>query len=254
VRAGGTVGSMLVLLQAANACGGSGDARKPSDVPERSGARGAAPVESTTAAAAPATGRESGAPAPDRAGAPRVLFVGTSLTAGYGLVDPGTDAFPAVLQRMADSAGVPANILNAGLSGETSAGALRRAEWLLREKPDVVVIETGANDGLRGLDPDSTAANIRALVGRIRAANPNAKVLLTQMEAPTNLGAQYTRRFHAVFPRVAAEEKITLLPFVLDGVAGIAHLNQADGIHPTPEGARIAAKNLWPGLLRALKQ
>jgi acyl-CoA thioesterase-1 len=253
VRAGRAIGAKLVLLLTAAACSGGGDARKQPDAPESSGGRGAAPVESTTAAPAPATGKEPGAPLPDRAGAPRVLFVGTSLTAGYGLVDPGTDAFPAVLQRMADSAGIRANIVNAGLSGETSAGALRRAEWLLREKPDVVVIETGANDGLRGLDPDSTAANIRALVERVRAANPTARILLTQMEAPTNLGQQYTRRFHALFPKVAADEKITLLPFVLDGVAGVAHLNQADGIHPTPEGARLAAKNLWPGLARALK-
>jgi acyl-CoA thioesterase-1 len=183
-----------------------------------------------------------------------VLFLGTSLTAGYGLEDPETDAYPAVIQRMADSARVPAFIVNAGLSGETSAGALRRADWLLREKPDVFVLETGANDGLRGLNPDSTAANLRAIIAKVRAVNPVAKILLVQMEAPTNLGGLYTRQFHGVFAKVAVDEKVTLLPFLLDRVAGIARLNQADGIHPTPEGARIAARNIWPGLARALRR
>jgi acyl-CoA thioesterase-1 len=153
---------------------------------------------------------------------------------------------------MADSAGVKAFIVNAGLSGETSAGALRRLDWLLREKPDVVVIETGANDGLRGLNPDSTAANIEQLIGRVRSVNPSARILLLQMEAPTNLGPAYTRAFHALFGRVAAAEKVPLAPFFLNGVAGVARLNQADGIHPTREGARIAAHNLWPSLERVL--
>ena len=134
---------------------------------------------------------------------------GKPSTAGLGLDNPDSDAYPAVLQRMADSAGVRARVVNAGLSGETSAGALRRADWLLREKADAVVIETGANDGLRGLDPDSTAANLRALIGKIRAANPAAKIMLVQMEAPTNLGALYTRRFHALFPGVASAEDVT---------------------------------------------
>jgi acyl-CoA thioesterase-1 len=176
------------------------------------------------------------------------LFLGTSLTAGFGLDDPTTEAYPAVIQRLANSAGVKALVVNAGLSGETSAGALRRADWLLKQKPDVVVIETGANDGLRGLNPDSTAANLRQLIDRIRAENSSARVLLLQMEAPTNLGADYTRTFHAVFGKVAAEEHVPLAPFFLNGVAGIPRLNQADGIHPTPEGARIAAHNLWPSL------
>ncbi|HVT40097.1 MAG TPA: arylesterase, partial [Gemmatimonadaceae bacterium] len=200
-----------------------------------------------------ATGTAPGSMPGDRTGATRVLFLGTSLTAGYGLDNPEADAYPAVLQRMADSAGVRALMVNAGLSGETSAGALRRADWLLREKPEVVVIETGANDGLRGLDPDSTAANLRSLIAKVRAANPAARVLLVQMEAPTNLGARYTLRFHAVFGEVARTTGVTLLPFLLNGVAGIAKLNQGDGIHPTAEGARRAAGNIWPGLARALR-
>lgn len=142
--------------------------------------------------------------------------------------------------------------VNAGNSGETSAGALRRTDWLLKEKADVVVIETGANDGLRGLNPDSTAANLREIVRKIRATVPAAKILLVQMEAPTNLGAAYTRGFHAVFGNVAKETGVPLAPFLLDGVAGVPKLNQGDGIHPTPEGARRAARNIWPSLHRLL--
>ena len=184
----------------------------------------------------------------------RVLFLGTSLTAGLGLENPDADAYPGVLQRMADSAGIPAFMVNAGLSGETSAGALRRADWVLKEKADVVVLETGANDGLRGLDPDSTAANLRAIIAKIRASNPGAKILLVQMEAPTNLGARFTQRFHALFARVAEAEGVTLLPFLLMGVAGVPALNQGDGMHPTAEGARRAAGNIWPGLAHALRR
>jgi acyl-CoA thioesterase-1 len=239
--------AVVLVVAAATGCGDPGSKAAPST---RRGDR--VPVESTTRATAGAT--TTAKPARDRTGAPRVLFLGTSLTAGQGLEDPGTDAYPAVIQRLADSAMVPAFVVNAGLSGESSAGALRRTDWLLREKPDVVVLETGANDGLRGLDPDSTAANLRAIIAKVRAANPATRILLVQMEAPTNLGGRYTRAFHALFAKVAAEEHVTLLPFLLDGVAGIAKLNQPDGIHPTPEGARIAAKNIWPGVEKALRR
>lgn len=211
-------------------------------------------VESTSRRPAKATGAAPASDSTDHTGAPRVLFLGTSLTAGYGLDDPVRDAYPSVLQRTADSSGIRAQMVNAGLSGETSAGALRRAEWLLRERPDVVVIETGANDGLRGLDPDSTAANIRRLIGKVRSANPGVKILLVQMEAPTNLGLAYTRAFHALFGRVAAEERVTLLPFLLTGVAGVGRLNQPDGIHPTSDGARVAAANIWPGIAGVLRR
>lgn len=212
---------------------------------------GAADAPATDAVAAPVAA-ESIAAAPPPAGddRPVVLFIGTSLTAGLGL-DPD-DAYPAVLQRMADSAGFSVRVMNAGLSGETSAGALRRAEWLLERPAAVVVIETGANDGLRGVDPDSTAATVRALITAVRARQPAARVALVAMEAPTNLGAEYTARFRAIFPRVAREAGVTLLPFLLDGVAGVPTLNQADGIHPTEEGARRAAANLWPALVPLL--
>lgn len=182
---------------------------------------------------------------------PRVLIIGTSLTAGLG-ISPD-DAFPAVLQRKADSAGLSATIVNAGVSGETSAGALRRLDWLLSEPAVIVIIETGANDGLRGLDTDSTAANVRRIITMVREKAPGAKILLAQMEALPNLGPNYTRRFHEIFPRVAKETGATLMPFLLDGVAGSPSLNQADGIHPTERGAITVAANVWKTLGPMLK-
>lgn len=208
-------------------------------------------VGDTAAAAAESAVRDeradamSGA-ATGNAEAPAVLLVGTSLTAGLGL-DPDS-AYPAVLQRMADSAGYAVRVVNAGLSGETSAGALRRLEWLLREPAAIVVIETGANDGLRGLDVDSTRANLTAIVRAVKGALPEAAVLLVQMEAPPNLGDDYTRRFRENYSVVAKREGVALAPFLLAGVAGERRLNQADGIHPTEEGARVVARNLWPAL------
>jgi acyl-CoA thioesterase-1 len=175
-----------------------------------------------------------------------VLIIGTSLTAGLGL-DPDS-AYPAVLQRTADSAGVRVRFDAAGVSGETSAGALRRAEWLLREPPAMVMIETGANDGLRGLDPDATAANLRGIVALVRTRAPGAVVIIAQMESPPNMGQEYTRRFHALFGEVANETGSRLLPFLLDGVAGVPAMNQEDGIHPTAAGARRAAQNAWATL------
>lgn len=179
----------------------------------------------------------------------RALFVGTSLTAGYGLEQE--QAFPALLQRMADSAGYSLDIVNAGVSGETSAAALRRAEWMFRAPADVIVLETGANDGLRALEPDATRANIVAILAKARAAHPAARLLLVQMEAPPNLGAGYTSRFRAVFPEAAREGGATLAPFLLEGVAGVSELNQGDGIHPNVVGARRVAANLWPALAEA---
>lgn len=177
---------------------------------------------------------------------PRVVILGTSLTAGLGL-DPSL-AYPAVLQHMADSVGAKVEIVNAGLSGETSAGALRRIDWVLNEPAAAVMIETGANDGLRGLDPDSTAANIKEIIDKVRARDPRSPILLVQMEAPPNFGPDYTRRFHAIYPDVAKAEGVELVPFLLDSVAGIPQLNQADGIHPTAAGAKIVARNVWRSL------
>ena len=183
---------------------------------------------------------------------PALLIVGTSLTAGLGL-DPG-DAYPAILQGKLDSAGVGVRVVNAGYSGETSAGALRRLEWLLRDSARFVVIETGANDGLRGQDVDSTRATLRAIVRRVKEALPDATIFLAQMESPPNLGARYTTAFRAMFPAVAREEGITLLPFLLDGVAGVAAMNQGDGIHPNEAGALIVAENVFRAVLPVLRE
>lgn len=176
-----------------------------------------------------------------------VLILGTSLTAGYGLADPN-NAYPALLQRLADSAGFGVHIINAGLSGETSAGALRRIERFLTPPPAIVIVETGANDGLRGLDPDSTAANLRAIVQVIRARAPQARVVIAQMEAPSNLGPDYTARFHRVYGAVTKETGTILMPFLLESVVGNPRLNQDDGIHPTKEGAKKVARNVWATL------
>lgn len=202
-------------------------------------------VQSTngTASSATANGTNSPAAAVTR----RVVLLGTSLTAGLGL-DPDR-AYPALLQRKADSAGFRLALVNAGLSGETSAGALRRAGWVLDQPAAAVILEVGANDGLRGVDPDSTKANLLALIEAIKKAQPSARVLLVQMEAPTNLGAKYTSRFHAVYGEVASATNTPLLPFLLEGVAGVTRLNQADGIHPNDEGSRRVAATLWPALL-----
>jgi acyl-CoA thioesterase I len=203
-------------------------------------------ADSSGAASARSTSASSEGPGRQGGERATVLIIGTSLTAGLGL-DP-EQAYPAVIQRMADSAGFAVHVVNAGLSGETSAGALRRLEWIMRDRADLVVVETGANDGLRGLDPDSTRANLTAIVRGIKNAQPGARVVLVQMEAPPNLGGDYTRRFHDMYGDVAKSEGVGLTPFLLDNVAGVPRLNQADGIHPTAEGARIVARNIWPSL------
>lgn len=182
-----------------------------------------------------------------------MLFFGTSLTAGLGL-DPA-QAYPQRVAELAAAAGTPIRVVNAGLSGETSAGALRRADWVLRRTPaDIVIIETGANDGLRAFDVETVRANIDALVARVKAVQPRARVLLVQMEALPNLGPAYTRAFHDVYPAIADKYGIPLIPFLLEGVAGVQRLNQEDGIHPTPEGARMAARTVWGTLGPVVKE
>lgn len=194
--------------------------------------------------ARPAAG--SGPAAARDADRPVILALGTSLTAGLG-VDP-SEAWPALLQARLDSLGLPYEVVNAGVSGETSAGARRRAEWLLQRAPAVLILETGANDGLRGQDPDSLRANIEAILDLAAATNPAPRVLLAGMEAPRNWGAGYTARFRDAYRDVAAERGVALLPFLLEGVAAVESLNQADGIHPNPAGHRRVADNLWPAL------
>lgn len=181
-----------------------------------------------------------------------VLFLGTSLTAGYGLSPE--DAYPAHLQEKIDSAGLPYQAVNAGVSGETSAGALRRLEWLLRQPFDVLVLETGANDMLRGLDPDSTAANIQAIIDRVRVERPDARIVLAGMMALPNLGAQYVREFQSIYPEIARRNDLPLVPFLLEGVAGDPSLNQPDGVHPTAAGQRQVANNVWRTLQPMLRR
>ena len=175
----------------------------------------------------------------------RVMFIGTSLTAGFGLPEP-SEAWPGQIGHIADSLGYKVRIQNAGLSGETSAGALRRTDWLLKDTADVIIVETGANDGLRGLSVADLTRNLTAIVKKAQAVQPKAQIVIVRMEAPPNMGASYAGGFREVFPAVAKATGVTVTPFLLDGVAGIAALNQADGIHPTREGAAIAARNVWP--------
>jgi acyl-CoA thioesterase-1 len=182
---------------------------------------------------------------------PSIVFAGTSLTAGMGL-DPDS-AYPQHVQRMIDSAGMSYEVVNAGVSGETSSALLRRLDWLLREPFSVFVVETGANDGLRGIPVSTMRSNLAEIIDRVRAARPDARIVLMQMEAPPNMGAEYTRQFRDAFSSTAQAKGVTLLPFLLDGVAGERELNQGDGIHPNNEGARRVAENVWRGLRPLLR-
>lgn len=175
-----------------------------------------------------------------------VLFAGTSITAGLGL-EPDS-AYPMLIQRKIDSAGLPFDIVNAGVSGETSSGLLDRLDWLLRARFDVFVLESGANDGLRGIPTTTLQANLETAFDRIKAKRPDARIVLIQMEALPNLGPKYAADFHAVYPRVAKAKGVTLLPFLLDNVAGRRGLNQGDGVHPNDVGEHIVADNVWRGL------
>jgi acyl-CoA thioesterase-1 len=202
---------------------------------------------SPEAAPAPApTPREAAAP-PAAADKGVVLALGTSLTAGYGLPDPDL-AYPGLLEKRVEAAGLPYRVVNAGVSGETSAGALRRMDWLLRQKIDVLLLETGANDALRGQDPDATRANIDAILTRAAAQSPPPRLVVLGMKAPPNFGGVYGRQFDAIYPDMARKHGAVLVPFVLEGVAGIARLNQADGIHPTEEGQRMMADLIWTAI------
>lgn len=175
---------------------------------------------------------------------PTIVFVGTSLTAGLGLADPD-QAYPALIQRKLDSLGINYRVVNAGVSGETSAGTLRRIGWLMRGPVDVLVLETGANDGLRALSVDSLRSNIQRIVDTVRTAHPDARIVLVGMEAPPNLGTRYTASFRAVYPELARANDAAFVPFLLAGVAGVDSLNQPDGIHPNVAGARVVADNVW---------
>jgi acyl-CoA thioesterase I len=221
---------------------------------EANGDRG--PAEREHRREAPGTGGEDRAgggldPASgDRVG--RILVIGTSLTAGPGIAPEAT--YPARLQERIDSVGLPYRVVNAGVSGETSAGALRRLDWLLREPVDVVILETGANDMLRGLDPDTTRANLDRILDRLARADPSPRILVVPMRAMPNLGREYARRFEALYPEVAERHGARLTPFLLEDVAADPDMNLADGIHPNERGHERMARTLWATLLEELHQ
>ena len=204
----------------------------------------ARPGSSDKAAAADSVVQPGAVVAPG--GARTVLFLGTSLTAGLGL--EADSAYPQQIQRKIDSVGLAYQTVNAGVSGETSAGLLRRLDWVLQNPVAVIVVETGANDGLRGQPVEGTKATIGQVLARIKRDRPLARVMLVQMEAMPNLGSDYTAAFHGMFPALAREYGVTLMPFLLDGVAGHTDLNQSDGIHPNDAGERLVTATVWKAL------
>lgn len=180
-----------------------------------------------------------------------ILFFGNSLTAGYGLEDT-EEAFPAVIQQKIDSLDLPYKVINAGLSGETTSGGVNRINWLLKQPIDIFVLELGANDGLRGIPVTETKKNLQTILDTVKTRYPEAKRILLGMEVPPNMGSKYVTDFRAIFRQVAEEHKIPFVPFMLDGVAGNAKLNLRDGIHPTGEGYKIVADNVWEVLEKEL--
>jgi len=174
-----------------------------------------------------------------------IVFFGDSLTAGYGLNQPEVDAYPALVQRKIDAEGLPYRVINAGLSGDTTAAGLRRVDWTLRQAPAVFVLALGANDGLRGVPPAATLENLRAILTRVRAAYPDAKLVVAGMMMPATMGTAFTEPFREAFPTVAEEFGATLIPFLLEDVGGVREFNQGDGIHPNVRGHERVAENVW---------
>jgi acyl-CoA thioesterase-1 len=182
----------------------------------------------------------------------RIVILGDSITAGYGL-DP-QESYPALLQKKIDAAGLPYTVSNAGVSGDTTAGGLRRVAWALGQQgADVLVVALGGNDGLRGISPEQTEANLNGIIDKARAKNPDMKIVVAAMQMPDNMGAEFTGKFKEVFPKVAKDKDARLVPFLLEGVGGVEELNQADRIHPTGEGQKKVAENVWKVLEPALK-
>lgn len=179
-----------------------------------------------------------------------IVFFGNSLTAGYGL-DP-SQAFPAIIQEKIDSMDLAYRVVNAGVSGETSSGGNARIDWILEQPVDVFVLELGANDGLRGIPITETKTNLQEIINKVKAKYPQVKILIAGMQMPPNMGQQYTSDFRAVFPELAKSNNCTLVPFILEGVGGETKLNQQDGIHPTVEGHKIVAENVWKELGKLL--
>ncbi len=181
----------------------------------------------------------------------RIVFFGDSITAGYGLSTE--QAFPALIQQKLNEKNLPYEAINAGLSGETSAGGLGRIDWILKAKPDIFVLELGGNDGLRGLSLKETEKNLTMIVAKVKKRNPDAIVVLAGMQIPPNLGTDYTEDFKNLFGKVARKTKSELIPFLLDKVGGYPELNLPDGIHPNVEGHTIVAETVWKNLKQYLK-
>lgn len=224
--------SILVLFLLAAAC-------SPGD-------RASLPAKAAVPAPRPAPA--PAAPAPAVADEPLVVFLGDSLTAGYGL--EGGQAYPALVEKRLEEQGIPLKVLNAGVSGDTTAGGLARLDWLLSQKPDMVVVGLGGNDGLRGLPLEQAENNLREIVRRSKAAG--ARVLLLGMQIPPNYGPEYAQGFSDMYPRIAKELDVPLVPFLLEGVGGVADLNQADGIHPTAQGQEKVAELVTPYVAEVL--
>lgn len=208
------------------------------------------PGPSSAPAAPPVAVAPDSSPATPEADArPEVVFLGDSLTAGLGLDAP--QSFPSLIQQRLDERGMGFKVVNAGVSGDTSAGGLRRLEWALQGNPRVLVVALGGNDGLRGLPPEDLEKNLGAIIDR--GTREGLAVILAGMEAPPNNGPEYTARFRRVYRNLAESHDVVLIPFLLEGVAGEPALNQADGIHPNPEGARLVAETVWSALEPVLK-
>jgi acyl-CoA thioesterase-1 len=189
---------------------------------------------------------------PTAASAKTIVFLGDSLTAGLGLTP--SDAFPALIEEKIRAASLPFQVENAGLSGDTSAGALRRTDWLLQRPIDVLVIELGGNDGLRGLPVKSLKANLQAIIDKAKAKNPAVKIVIAGMQIPPNLGAEYAANFERLYAELARENNAVLIPFLLEGVGGNRDLNQQDMIHPTAAGHRVIADLVWRTLEPILRK
>lgn len=172
-----------------------------------------------------------------------IIFFGNSITAGYGL--DLSQAFPARIQEKIDSMNVPYKVVNAGVSGETSSGGRSRIDWILKQQVDIFVLELGGNDGLRGIPISETKKNLQTIIDKVKAKNPSVKIIIAGMQIPPNMGKKYTNAFRSMYPDLAKQNNISLVPFILEGVGGRAELNLEDGIHPTAEGHKILANNVW---------
>jgi acyl-CoA thioesterase I len=228
-----SLSSWLTLLIFAAGCGNGANKQPPAPQANPSMTQ----RSDTGSPRQPGTGR------PAEPGTGNIVFFGNSLTAGYGVQE--SEAFPALIRRRIDSLRLPYTVINAGLSGETSAGGKNRVGWIIRQPVAIFVLELGANDGLRGIPVAGTIANLQAIIDSVKEKYPSAKILLAGMKIPPSMGNEYASAFSAAFRQLATRNKVYLIPFILEGVGGVPELNQSDGIHPTAKGHTIVAKNVW---------